>query len=417
MRYNTKRLLLSASFLTISCGSLIAMEQKKGPMNAEWFYAHNNPYKTANDLHQERRWKEAATDYEQKLRNKIGTEYDQEMAQLNLAACLMAQQQPTEHWGSFDALIGIDEEQRLSQEKVDLLAKNGKKSILVRTDQVGIGDIAHFLQTTRELKKRCKDCQVTVSVRPFLKNTISNVVKGYGCDVISEKDAQPKTDYTTHIIGLLGHLKMNPAQTKPEIILDAPDRAMKVVNEQVKAVLDQGKTVAVVFAGEDRQATLIGGKQLPRNKEAHGRQISPAAFSLLLKKNPNLVLLDCGTKDSRVTVDENQKHQYMVIPNEEQPFDTVVALARIMSVNKKIIALAADQGPSNVFARSLDSQAQKRMAFIIPNAKEYDVRMEGKNTEYQQMISDCLVLKSNSAKLEDQVAVLEKALQKTTTGK
>lgn len=416
MKNSTKILLLSVTFLTLSHGILMAME-KKGPMNEAWFYDQNNPYKSANDLHQERRWKEAATDYEQKLHNKTGTEYDREMARLNLAACLMGQQQSTEHWGSFDTLIDIDEEQRLSKDKVDALAKSGKKSILVRTDQVGIGDIAHFLQTTRELKKRCKDCQVTVSVRPFLKNTISNVVKGYGCEVISEKDVQPKTDYTTHIIGLLGHLKMNPAETKPEILLAAPDRAMKVVNEQVNAVLEQGKTLAVVFAGEDRQATLIGGKQLPRNKEAHGRQISPAAFSLLLKKNPNLILLDCGTPHSRVTVNEDQKHQYMVIPNEEQPFDTVVALARIMSINKKIIALAADQGPSNVFARSLDSQAQKRMAFIIPNVREYDMRMEGKNTAYQQMISDCLVLKSDSPELEDQVAVLEKALQKTTTGK
>ncbi len=128
-------------------------------------------------------------------------------------------------------------------------------------------------------------------------------------------------------------------------------------------------------------------------------------------------MLDCGTPSSRVTVSEEQKHQYMVIPNEEQPFDTVVALARIMSANKKIIALAADQGPSNVFARSLDSEGQKRMVFVIPNAKEYDMRMEGKNAEYQQMISDCLVVKSNSPKVEDQVVALEKALKKTTTGK
>src|SRR5260221_2477626 len=184
MRNSTKMLLLSASFLTLSNSVLIAME-KKGPMNDEWFYAQNNPYKSANDLHQDRRWNEAATDYEQKLRNKMGTEYDQEMAQLNLAACLMAQQQSTEHWGSFDALIGIEQQQRLSKDKVDALAKNGKKSILVRTDQVGIGDIAHFLQTTRELKKRCKDCEVTVSVRHFLKNIVWNVVKGYVFEVIS----------------------------------------------------------------------------------------------------------------------------------------------------------------------------------------------------------------------------------------
>jgi hypothetical protein len=319
---------------------------------------------------------------------------------------MMAQRKSTKHWSSFDSLIGINKEKQLSSDV--LQDKKNKKSVLIRTDLVGIGDIAHFLETAHQLKQRT-DWDVTVSIRPFLKGTFSNVVKAYGCNLISEKDEQPQTDYTTHIIGLFGHLTMDPAATKPgKILLEAPERAMKAVKEQVDSV-EKDKILAVIFAGEDRSATLIGGKQLPRNQKDHGRQINPTAVQLLLKKHSNLVLMDCGTPSSRVAVD---KGQHMVIAKEEQAFDTYVALAALMRSDKKIIALAADQGPSNVFARALDPEGQKRMAFIIPNPSEYDMRIEGEGADYLQMISDCLVVKSESSEVNDQVAALEKALQK-----
>lgn len=411
---HSRILVLSVSMIG---GMVMAMnQQQQGPMSAEWFYAQHNPFKTANDLHQARKWKEAEVAYKQKLEEGVGTEYDQDMAKLNLAACLMAQRESTEHWNSFDKLIGIPQENRLSQE---LLVSKEKKSVLIRTDQVGIGDIVHFLATANVLKKKRPDWDVTVSVRPFLKNTISNVVQGYGCTLISEKDEQPKTDYTTHIIGLLGHLKMGPNDTKPDkFFLEAPERAKNVVNEQLKTVLEQGKTVLISFAGEDRQATLIGSKKLPLQPTDYGRQIHPIAFQLLLKKNPNLVLLDCGTPSSRIPVDENNKDRYMTIAKEEQAFDTIVALAAQMSANKKILAIAADQGPSNVFARSISTiDGQQRMAFIIPNPDQYDMRMEGEGSTYQQMISDCLVLKSNSSDVHDQYKVLKKALKKMENNK
>lgn len=395
------------SVLSISSGMLISMQQQ-GPMNAEWFYAQNHPFSAANALHQERQWEQAEVEYEQILKEGDGTEYDQKMAKLNLAACLMAQQKPTEHWGSFDALIGIPQEKQLSVDAVE--CGPVKKSVLVRTDQVGIGDIVHFLETANILKKRT-GWDVTVSVRPFLKGTISNVVSYYGCELISEKDEQPNTDYTTHIVGLLGHLQLKPAETKPSMLLHAPDRAMNAVQEQLKDALAQGKTVVVGFAGEDRQATLIGGKKLPLSVTDYGRQINPTALQLLLKKNPNIVFVDCGTPSSRVPVDKERKNQYMLVAKEEQPFDTLVALAVEMSLNKKILGIAADQGPSNVFARSLDKDGQQRMAFIIPNPGQYDMRMEGAGEQYQQMISDCLVVKSKSFDVNDQVLAIEQALQ------
>jgi len=402
------RKIVLLSVLFVSSGTLLTMEKPQGPMNAEWFYSQQNPFKIANALHQDRKWKDAEDEYNQKLSENVGNEYDQEMAKLNLAACMMAQRKSTEHWSSFDSLIGINKEKQLSSDV--LQDKKNKKSVLIRTDLVGIGDIAHFLETAHQLKQRT-DWDVTVSIRPFLKGTFSNVVKAYGCHLISEKDEQPQTDYTTHIIGLLGHLTMDPAATKPgKILLEAPERAMKVVKEQVDSV-EKDKTLAVIFAGEDRPATLIGGKQLPRNQKDHGRQINPTAFQSLLKKHPKLVVMDCGTPSSRVAVDGAQ---HMVIAKEEQAFDTYVALAALMKVkaNKEIIVFAADQGPANLFARALDPEGQKCMAFIIPNPSEYDVRMEGDGAEYLQMISDCLVVKSESSEVNDQVAALEKALQK-----
>jgi hypothetical protein len=57
------------------------------------------------------------------------------------------------------------------------------------------------------------------------------------------------------------------------------------------------------------------------------------------------------------------------------------------------------------------------MSFIIPNPKEYDMRMEGENAEYRQMISDCLVLKSDSPNVQSQVSTLERAVKKMTVDK
>ncbi|HSC25052.1 MAG TPA: hypothetical protein VLB80_02445 [Candidatus Babeliales bacterium] len=407
---SVKVILLSIMF--ISNVILYAMGQQ-GPMNAEWFYADTNPFKSANDVHQKRLWKDAALLYRQFLHDNVGSEYDKEMAKLNLAACLMAQREATNYWSSFDVLLGIEEKQRLSVEKINSTNNKGdKKSVLVRTDQVGIGDIVHFLETVHQLKKGT-NWDITVSVRPFLQSTLSNVVKDYGCALMSEKDKQPETDYITHIMGLYGHFEMDPTATKPEkVLLMAPERANGVVAQEVNAILAQGKVLGVVFLGEDRSATLIGGKQLPRDKKNHGRQMTSESFQELLKNNKNLVLMDCGTKDSRITVGKDQQQQYMVLPKEEQPFDAVIALARIMSLNKKIVGFGADQGPTNVFTRALDPEAQKRMSFIIQNPEEYDMRMEGDGSEYTQMISDCNVFKSDSLSPEDQAAVLQKALNK-----
>ena len=64
-------------------------------------------------------------------------------------------------------------------------------------------------------------------------------------------------------------------------------------------------------------------------------------------------------------------------------------------------------GQTNVFARALDHDAQKRMAFIIPNPQENDMRMEGEGSKYKHMISDCWVYKCETPL--DQTQVIENA--------
>jgi hypothetical protein len=415
MKSNKLLLILGA------CGTVLyGAEQGQGPMNAESFYRENNPFKQANDLHQVRDWKNAEELYELLLQSNVGSQDDKENAKLNLAACAMAQRKPSEHWASFDTLLGIPEEQQISQETIENAKnKEPKKSILVRTDKVGIGDIFHFIKNASELKKRT-GWDVTISVPNFLKGALSGATKEYDLNVVGARDEQPKTDHTTHIIGLLGHLKMDPAAIAPEdVLFNAPERAINAIDNQILPALARGKTIAVVFLGENRQATLIGGKQLPRDTTKHGRHLDSQSFNWLLKKHPELVLMDCGGKDSRVAIDEDQKDQYMQIAPEEQPFDTLQALALAMNVNKKIIAIGADNGPTNVFARALNKEAQRRMGLIIPNGSkktgEYDMRMEGEGSEYTQMISNCRVYKCETP--QDQTEVIEKAYQDMTANK
>lgn len=409
----SKRIIAATFHLSLLISGSSVMASEGGPMNADWFYGENHPFQLANRLHQDRVWDGAAEEYSKVLQQDVGTEYDKQMAQLNMAACLMAQRQPSEGWGSFDLLLGIAKEQRISKELIESDQKDAK-TVLVRTDKVGTGDIFHFLKSAAVLKEKT-GWDVTISMRDHLARTLFDAVQSYGLKIVSEKDEQPDVDYVTHMIGLLGHLEMSPASMNPEkVMFTAPERAHHAVSEKVDPVLARGDTLAVVFLGEDRQATLIGGKQLPRDKAKHGRHLLSAPFVELLKKHKEVTLMDCGGQSSRVAIENGQEDSYMVIPDEEQPFDTIVALARIMSVKKRIVGFGADNGPTNVFARSLDAQAQDRMAFIIPNSEEYDMRMEGEGSAYEQMISGCRVYKCKS--LKNLTSIVDIAYRQMTFG-
>jgi hypothetical protein len=400
----------------VCASSSMLMASQRGPMDAEWFYNPHNPFSKANNEQQNRRWGDAECAYKKGLEEGLGDDYDKNNAQVNLAACLFAQGEPSEGWASFDKLLGIPEDKQISQEKIENAKSEEKKSILILTNNVGIGDIGHFLKAGDELKKRT-GWDVTISVPGFLKGTFSGPISAYGLNVVGARDPQPETDYATHLIGLLGHLKVKPADTAPEkVLLTAPDRAVNAVNEQIKPLLEQNKRIGIVFLGENRPATLIGGKQLPRDTTKHGRHLDSAPFQTLLRNHSDLVLIDCGNEKSRLVVDADQQDRCVQVAPEKEPFDTIVALALAMSVNNRIVAFGADNGPTNIFARALNREAQRRMALIIPNGSkdngEYDMRMEGEGSVYTQLISNCRVYKCETP--QDQAAVIEKAYQDMT---
>lgn len=389
-----------------------AEQSTKGPMDSHWFYDKNNPYNEANELHQERDWKSAEDTYTQLLVGEAGDEYDQANARVNLAACSWAQNKPHRGWDGLDTVLGIPKELQISKEKIKNAKNEEKKSILIRTDKIGIGDIFHFVKAGDELKKRT-GWDVIISIPNFLKSPLSGATTQYGLKVVGARDEQPTTTYTTHLVALLGHLKMDPASVIPEKPLYTPTaRAINAVNHQIKPILAQDKKIGVVFLGENRQATLIGGKQLPRDTKNHGRHLDSKPFMELLKNHPELILMDCGTPASRLTVDEDKKDRCMQLAAEEEPFDTIIALAFAMSMNKKIIALGADNGPTNVFARALNQDAQRRMAFIIPG--ECDMRTEGSGAVYKQSISHCPIYRCQTP--ADQTQVIENAYNNMTNG-
>lgn len=403
-------------------GEVQALPTSGGPMNADWFYHPNNPFKKANDLYQDRQWDQAAREYELVLSIKKVDKYSYHMARVNHASCLWAQRKATPDWKSFDALLNVDKAKRLS--KINLTSGSAStelsgKIILVRSDNDGIGDVFHFAPVIPVLQRRF-GCYVILSVRDFLKDALQGFATAHDFGLVGEKSfAGLMCDYETHIISLLGHLELLPEQIALErVALCAPERAMIAVAKQINSLLAQGKKLAMVYVGENRPATLVGGKQLPHDTTKHGRNMSQDVFKGLLRKNPDLVIIDCGdeNKASNVIVDSDQQGQCIKIAPEEQAFDTPIALALLMNDNENIIGFGADTGVTNVFVRALTQAAQKRMALIIPNGSkedgEYDMRMEGQGSVYKQMISQTLVYKCETP--QDQATVIERAYKAMT---
>lgn len=404
-------LLLSINILSI-CNNI----PHDGPMNAQWFYAQENPYKDANELLQNQKWQDAEEKYTELLNQNIGSEYDKNMAELNRASCQTAQRKKAPGWKAFDPLMGIKPDKLLPSELSQ--AKKGS-TVLIHTDKIGIGDIFHFERAAYEFSK--KGYRVIISMRPFLMNRFYNVVSKYG-KLISEKDEKPTVDFETTLPGLFGHLDMNPAELCPNTALYTVEQeAINKINQLVNPILQNNKNAHILFCflGENRSATLMGGKQLPHDPAHHGRHLDSESFNSLLKNNPHLHIIDCGIGGNTLTVEESLKHRCQLLPK-DKGFDTFVAAALVMNRNKQLIAMGADNGPTNVFARSLDLDAQKRMGIIVPNSKERDMRMNGNTNSpeykkyafgerYQQMLSRCLVYKCNIP--EDQAQIVATAYQ------
>ena len=409
-QYNRFILLHIVSLMFTSLNSM-EKPQEKGPMDSVWFYDKHNPFMLANQYHQCCLWKNAEAEYlallEENAYQKFLSYYDKNKAFLNVAACLMAQRKATPYWRNFDLLLSIPSSKRLSDKILNTLPFNkAKKTVLVRTDQIGIGDIFHFFSVTEDVKINTP-WDVIVSVPNFLKDTLASAAQAYDLQLVAAEDEQPITDYETHLISLLGHFNLQPHCMNPsKVVFTAPERAMNAVKQQLTPLLKEHVIVAV-FLGGSHQTTLIGGKQLPHNTKHHGRHLDSAPFGSLLEKYPHIILLDCNGQNNKIVIQDMYKNRLLSLAQEEQPFDTIIALGHFMSGKRKVIAFGADTESAHVFARSLDHFAQNRMAFIIPNSKEYDMRMEGKGSKYKQMLSHCWVYKCKEP--TDQTKVIKKA--------
>ncbi len=437
-KYNNIMVLL---MLLLSNMPINGMEERdpQGPMDSTWFYDPHCIALTGNQFYQKQEWDKASDAYKNFLVDKQHSEYNKHKVGLNLASCLLAQGQATPHWACFDRLLNIAEDRLvpimsagsifgndkealkeldLAQDELVWVSREDKNLVLVRTDQIGIGDIFHFISAV-DFFIKLTNSKVTVSVPQFLKDTLTPAAEAYGFNIIGTKDDVPKTDYETHLISLLGYLQLSPSQLNPaKVVFTAPERAMNAVLEQIAGPLNLKYTVAAVFAGENRQAKLIGGKKLPNDAKSHGRHLNSEGFEALLDNYSKLMLIDCGTKASRITINkESNKDRCLMIADEKQAFDTIIALGSIMNKEKNIIGIGADNGPTNVFVRSLTNDGQDRMALITPNPQEYDARMENckdKSDKYKQPISNAWIYKCKSPSIKHQTKMIERVYQDLT---
>jgi hypothetical protein len=234
--------------------------------------------------------------------------------------------------------------------------------------------------------------------------------KTYQFQLIDEKEADKQEGVHVHLVSLLGHCNIYPTDLTPkECIYTTQEQAVKKVRNLIDPLKEKNK-ICPVFVGEDRQATLMGGKQLPRNNKQHGRHLDAKAFAVLLKKYPEVLLLDCNPKssritfssedseDSNVTMPEEFKDRILQLPDEKDAFDTTIALALYCNAyeNTKYIGFGADCGPTNVYTRALSEKNQWRFVFMVPSKQEYDARMHvpGSKSIYRpHILSDCNVRK------------------------
>lgn len=413
--------------LICASSALYGME-REGAMNADWFYDESILYAAPNSYLQEKSWEEAETVYKVMLEEDSRRGYDQNMAALNLACAQMAQGKASEHWKAFGKLCGIAPDRLLTEKDLTRLTseKEGKeeeeesRTVIIRSDQVGIGDIAHFLPVVKKLKETgVKD--VRLALRGFMHKPMQGPSKAYGVPLINEKELDEVKGHQTHLVALYGLLKVRPQDLAcEEPIYTTQEKALGKIQEAITP--HESKKIAIVFLGENRPATLIGGKQLPRDKEAYGRELDAQAFERLLRKNPDMLLLDCNPEESRITFEgeENNlrmsaefKDRVLALSPEDEPFDSVIALGLIWNKDEeRLVGFAADNGPPNLFARTLTKDAQRRFAFIIPNSQEYDVRMEGEGKKYTQMLSHCRVYKCDRP--EEQADVIASAYSEIT---
>ena len=409
-----------ASLLLVSAMSY-AMEQEeqpavdtkqvdtRGPMDPNWFYDEGTPYFKANKMADQRKWEPVVAKYEDLLDDEKGSAYDQQMACLNGAAARFAQGKVGGGWELFDD-FGTPDVNRLKSsdamrlEQIHKMELRGtpfpgeeQKTILVKTDRIGIGDIFHFLKAAEKLGKKTR-VQVTLSVKGFLHKALEGAARKYNFTIKTPNEAKPQEyTFTTHLVSLLAHLDMKPKNLAPErVVLTTSEQAVGKITKAIVPYRAAKKRIAVVFLGENREATVMGGRKLRR------RHLDAFPFQGLLQSCPELIIMDCNTKNHRISfsgdgedckaMSPEYEERVVQLPDEEEAFDTIIAMGLVANqMGTDYVGFAADNGPPNVFARALSKDAQQRTAFIIPSSDSSDMRMEGSGRAYKQLLSDCWV--------------------------
>lgn len=391
-------------FFLVIASNVYSMENK-GPLNAAWFYSDQCPYAKANKLMQNQQWSAAAELYKHLLEKDVGTDYDKSMARLNHAYCFLALQDKVTGWTEYDTLCGIKPERRMQG---DVALKKEQEICIVRTDQCGMGDIVHFFPALEILKKKAKKLTVVVAVRENMVPVLEEPAKVYDVTLIDETKKDTIKGVETHLVSLLGYLHIFPKDLASErLIYGTSSLAMTHVKNMLSAIGKKYKRISPIFLGRKLSATLMGGRQLPHDPKNHGRHLDAKAFEKLLQKDPSLLLIDCNSSDIRIIFDKNDvkkdteyllmdaqfKDRVLQLPPDKN-YDTILALTTYVNAGKyKWIGFGSDGGPTNIFTRGLSQDAQNRFAYIIPDSKEYDARMEGEGKKYKHMLSSCWVYK------------------------
>ncbi len=391
-------------------------------MDAKWFYDEKNPYHAANMLLQKNEWQNAEGKYREFLNEKRGTAYDQAMASINLASCRFAQQLAATHWTVFDSdeMSDIKKENKLTGL---ITSQKPGTEFIVRTNSLEIKDKVDFLGAIKKLKKTVQEKKVLVAVEKRLHSLFAGPVKEYGCTLIDENDADTYGGIHLHLMSLLGHLKILPHELAPDKAIYMPSNiALLSVKKTLDGLKKRDKKTRFLFVllGENHQATFMGGKQVPVNPKSHGGHLNAGAFEKLMK-DKSLVLIDCNPENSHIRFNKKDEahlvmssefeNRVVQLPNEEEAFDTVVALGLLANSGEYTYSgFGADNDSTAVLIHAFSKEAQEKFAIIIPNGNEYDVRMAGeleREKYYKHMLSSCRVYPCE--KPEDQSGVIMQA--------
>lgn len=376
-------------------------------MNSAQFYDNENVACEAYQCINNQEWTRAELAIQELLLSgKITREKELALARINLASAQMAQGKSSSHWVAIDDLININDKKLLP---ADTLPQKDEV-VIVRTDVVGIGDIAHFLPALKHLIE--SEAKIIVALRPYLIPTFGPECEKMGVICMDEEKELPEAKYHTHLVSFLGRYNLTPDQLAIQdgfaanISLDIESQVAAQANQFLQA----GYDILLFYPGEHRQVTVTGGRKLPENPDDHGRELTPSALKELLRQNQNLIAIDMQPNKEGKPFDigdENLQKRVVPVVKEQRAFDVHAEWSRLLNKcaerpqdchNHQIYGIGADNGPTNVGVRFLNQYGRNNFALVVPNPNCSDMRNEspGGGNVYRQRLSHIRIVKAES---------------------